>query len=125
MRPSMGSVGDAYDNAMAESFFATLECELLERRRFKTHAEAKMAIFEFIESFHNLRRRHPALGYLSPADFERRYSVGSDLKASEHEETSQRRPIRRAGRDEGTGSAGAEQKNWTKKEDRMPSDHVA
>src|SRR5215469_16321703 len=86
VRPSMGSVGDAYDNAMAESFFATLECELLERRRFKTHAEAKMAIFEFIESFHNLRRRHPALGYLSPADFERRYSVGSDLKASEHEE---------------------------------------
>ena len=77
VRPSMGSVGDAYDNAMAESFFATLECELLERRRFKTHAEAKMAIFEFIESFYNLRRRHSALGYLSPADFERRHSGGS------------------------------------------------
>lgn len=77
VRPSMGSVGDAYDNAMAESFFATLECELLERRRFKTHAEAKMAIFEFIESFYNLRRRHSALGYLSPADFERRHWVGS------------------------------------------------
>src|SRR5262249_15335636 len=61
----------------AESFFATLECELLERCRFKTHAEAKMAIFEFIESFYNLRRRHSALGYLSPADFERRHCGGS------------------------------------------------
>lgn len=51
VRPSMGSVGDAYDNAMAESFFATLECELLDRRRFKTQAEARIAIFEFIEGF--------------------------------------------------------------------------
>jgi putative transposase len=48
VRPSMGSVGDAYDNAMAESFFATLECELLDRRRFKTQAEARIAVFEFI-----------------------------------------------------------------------------
>ena len=47
----MGSVGDAYDNAMCESFFVTLECELLDRRRFKTHAEASMAIFDFIEGF--------------------------------------------------------------------------
>ena len=46
VRPSMGSVGDAYDNAMAESFFATLECELLDRRRFKTQAEARIAVFE-------------------------------------------------------------------------------
>jgi putative transposase len=53
VRPSMGSVGDAYDNAMAESFFATLECELLDRRRFKTQAEARMAVFEFIEGFYN------------------------------------------------------------------------
>ena len=68
----MGSVGDAYDNAMAESFFATLECELLDRRRFKTHAEARIAIFEFIEGFYNLRRRHSSLGYLSPAAFETR-----------------------------------------------------
>ena len=51
MRPSMGSVGDAYDNAMAESFFATLECELLDRRRFRTQAEARMAVFEFVEGF--------------------------------------------------------------------------
>jgi hypothetical protein len=68
----MGSVGDAYDNAMAESFFATLECELLDRRRFKTHAEARIAIFEFIEGFYNPRRRHSSLGYLSPATFETR-----------------------------------------------------
>jgi putative transposase len=49
VRPSMGSVGDAYDNAMCESFFATLECELLERRRSASQAEAKMACFSFIE----------------------------------------------------------------------------
>jgi len=75
VRPSMGSVGDAYDNAMAESFFATLECELLDRQRFKTHAEARIAIFAFIEGFYNPRRRHSALGYLSPAEFERRHST--------------------------------------------------
>jgi putative transposase len=72
VRPSMGSVGDAYDNAMAESFFATLECELLDRRRFKTQAEARMAVFAFIEGFYNPRRRHSALDYLSPIAFERR-----------------------------------------------------
>ena len=53
VRPSTGSVGDAYDNALCESFFATLECELLERRSFRSHAEARMAIFEFIEGFYN------------------------------------------------------------------------
>jgi putative transposase len=70
VRPSMGSVGDAYDNAMCESFFATLECELLDRRSFKNHAEARMAVFEFIESWYNPRRRHSALGYRSPVRFE-------------------------------------------------------
>jgi len=70
IRPSMGSVGDAYDNAMCESFFATLECELLDRRRFKNQAEARMAVFEFIEGWYNPHRRHSALGYLSPARFE-------------------------------------------------------
>jgi putative transposase len=49
VRPSMGSVGDAYDNAMCESFFATLECELLDRRRFKTQAEARIAVFELLQ----------------------------------------------------------------------------
>src|ERR1700675_124657 len=75
VRPSMGSVGDAYDNAMAESFFATLECELLDRRRFKTQAEARIAVFEFIEGFYNPRRRHSSLGYLSPTTFERHYEA--------------------------------------------------
>jgi putative transposase len=75
VRPSMGSVGDAYDNAMAESFFATLECELLDRRRFKTHAEARMAVFEFIEGFYNPRRRHSSLGYLSPVTFKRHFAA--------------------------------------------------
>jgi putative transposase len=51
VRPSTGSVGDAYDNAMCESFFATLECELIDRRRFQSHTEARMAVFAFIEGF--------------------------------------------------------------------------
>lgn len=70
VRPSMGSVGDAYDNAMCESFFATLECELLERRRFASQAEAKMACFSFIEGWYNPIRLHSALGYRSPMTFE-------------------------------------------------------
>src|SRR3974390_1740888 len=71
VRPSMGSVGDAYDNAMCESFFATLECELLARCRFRTQAEARSAVFAFIEGFYNPRRRHSSIGYLSPIDYER------------------------------------------------------
>lgn len=71
VRPSMGSVGDAYDNAMCESFFATLECELLRRRKFQTKAEARMAVFVFIEGWYNPSRRHSALGYKSPVEFER------------------------------------------------------
>jgi putative transposase len=70
---SMGSVGDCYDNALAESFFATLECELVARSRWHTHAEARMAVFDFIEGFYNPHRRHSALGYLSPAAYERRF----------------------------------------------------
>ena len=69
--PSMGSVGDCFDNAMAESFFATLECELIDRRVFRTQAEARMAIFEYIEGWYNPHRRHSGLGYLSPLNFER------------------------------------------------------
>jgi len=72
IRPSMGSVADCYDNAMCESFFATLECELLDRVRFVNHAEAELAVFDFIEGFYNTRRRHSALGYLSPVVFEQR-----------------------------------------------------
>jgi len=71
VRPSMGSVGDCYDNAMAESFFATLECELLDRTTFRSRAEAERAIFEFIEGWYNPHRRHSSLGYQSPINFER------------------------------------------------------
>jgi len=75
VRPSMGSVGDCFDNAMAESFFATLECELLDRRRFKTQAEAEIAVFDFIEGWYNPQRRHSSIGYLSPVQYEKRYVV--------------------------------------------------
>lgn len=75
VRPSMGSVGDCYDNAMCESFFATLECELLDRRRFRMQAEARVAVFEFIEGWYNPHRRHSALGYLSPVNFEKQRSA--------------------------------------------------
>jgi len=71
IRPSMGSVGDAYDNAMAESFFATLECELLARQRFRTPVEAEPVVFEWIEGWYNSHRRHSAIGYHSPTEFER------------------------------------------------------
>src|SRR5438445_727372 len=71
VRPSMGSVGDAYDNALCESFFATLECELLDQHRFRTQIEARLAIFDFIEGWYNSRRRHSALDYRSPTIFER------------------------------------------------------
>jgi len=132
VRPSMGSVGDAYDNAMAESFFATLECELLDRRRFKTQA--------------NPRRRHSSLGYLSPIRFERQFAEAT-LQPGAHEHAvvlaavkerpgntaasftvnlpavldsrSTRQPWERAGRDEKMLSA--EQKDCPKEEDRMTS----
>jgi hypothetical protein len=71
VRPSLGSVGDAYDNAMAESFFASLECELIDRRSFRSHAEGRRAVFHYIEGWYNPRRRHSALGYESPMSFER------------------------------------------------------
>jgi len=70
---SMGSVGDAYDNAMAESFFGTLETELIDRSSWRTRADARLAAFDYIEVFYNPIRRHSALGHLSPAEFERRY----------------------------------------------------
>jgi putative transposase len=70
VRPSMGSVGDAYDNAMAESFFSTLEAELLSRRRFSSQAEAKMACFSYIEGWYNPTRLHSGLGYQSPMTYE-------------------------------------------------------
>ncbi len=70
VRPSMGSVGDAYDNAMCESFFSTLEAELLSRRRFASQAEARMACFSYIEGWYNPVRLHSGLGYRSPMAYE-------------------------------------------------------
>ena len=70
VRSSVGSVADCYDNAMCESFFATLECELLDRRTFKTKAQAKMAVFSFIEGWYNPRRRHSALACNASIDYE-------------------------------------------------------
>ena len=79
VRPSMGSVGDAYadlgfcHNAMAESFFATLECELIDRRVWQTQTEARLAVFTWIEGWYNPKRLHSALGYMSPINFERKH----------------------------------------------------
>ena len=73
VRPSMGSVGDAYDNAMCESFFATLETELIDRTSFPTKSAARLAVFDFIEGFYNPQRRHSGLGQLSPIEFERKF----------------------------------------------------
>ncbi len=73
VRLSMGSVGDCCANAMAESFLTTLECELIDRRSSETHAEARLAIFEFIEGWCNPHRRHKGLGQKSPINVERSY----------------------------------------------------
>jgi putative transposase len=70
VHPSMGSRRDAYDKTMAESFFASLECELVDRRSFKTKTEGRLAVFTGIEGWYNPRRRHSALGYRSPMNFE-------------------------------------------------------
>jgi putative transposase len=75
MTASMGSRGDCFDNAMAESFFATLECELLARQSFPTRNAARLALFDYIEGFYNSHRRHSALDYLSPRAYERRWTV--------------------------------------------------
>ena len=141
VRPSMGSVGDAYDNAMCESFFATLECELLARCRFKTQAEARSATFAFIEGFYNPRRRHSSIGYRSPIDYERRHQVlkidpdahqpaivlatvkdkpsGRPQDGAVLDRRCARRPHHRAGRDGRMAPPGAEPKNATKLEDKM------
>ena len=74
VRPSMGSAGDCYDNALCESFFATLECELIDRNCFHTHSMARMEIFDYIEGWYNPHRRHSAINYQSPMNFERHHS---------------------------------------------------
>jgi len=82
IRPSMGSGGGGgacYDNALCESFFATLECELLDRTRFRTRDEARRGVFAFIEGWYNPHRRHSALGYESPAGYERSYHLEGNV----------------------------------------------
>jgi putative transposase len=71
LMPSFGSVGDAFDNAMMESFWSSMQIELLDRKRWKTRVELSNAIFEYIEVFYNRRRRHSSIGYISPIEFER------------------------------------------------------
>jgi len=71
VKPSMGTVGDAYDNAMAESFFASLECELINRRSWQTKSQARLAVFTWIESWYNPLRRHSGINYKSPNNFEK------------------------------------------------------
>ena len=90
--PSTGSAGDCFDNAMAESFFATLECELIDRRSFRTQAEARLAIFQFIEGWYNPRRRHSALGYLSPNDYERVRGEGNATCSAQRSSSGSSRP---------------------------------
>jgi len=89
----MGSVGDAYDNALAEAFFASLKTELLQQHTFATRKAARLALFEYTEGFYNSHRRHSALGYLSPAEFERR-------------ESQRRQRVRGCARDEMLSEAG-------------------
>ena len=75
LRRSMGRTGSCLDNAVAESFFATLKVELLDRQRWHTHVELASAIFEYLEIFHNRQRRHSSLGMLTPIEFENTFTV--------------------------------------------------
>jgi putative transposase len=69
--PSIGSVGDCYDNAVIEAFWGRMQTELLNRTRWKTRLELANAIFEYLEILHNQQRRHSALGWMTPIEFER------------------------------------------------------
>ena len=73
--PSMGTVGDAYDNAVIESFWGRMQTELLDRQRWRTRVELANAIFEYLEIFHNRQRRHSALGWLTPMEYEKRHTT--------------------------------------------------
>ena len=68
-------VGDAYDNAMCESFFATLETELINRNSFRNQAEARMTVFDFIEAWYNPHRRHSALGQMPPLNYKKGHAA--------------------------------------------------
>jgi hypothetical protein len=132
---------------MCESFFATLECELLDRCRFKTQADARSTVFAFIEGFYNPRRRHSSIGYLSPIDYERRHQpaavvpdahqpavvlaavkakpCGRPQDAAVLDRRCARQPHSRAGRDGRMAPPGVKPKNANKQEDSMPSAHIA
>ena len=73
--PSMGSVGDCYDNAMLEAFWSRIQVELLDRHRWHTRVELANAIVEYLEVFHNRQRRHSSLGMLTPIEFETTFTV--------------------------------------------------
>lgn len=80
VRPSMGSVGDCYDNALCESFFATLECELVDRESYSNRTEARLSLFDYIEGWYNPRRIHSSRDYRSPM------SYGEEYYSREHEQ---------------------------------------
>ncbi|MBK8540243.1 MAG: IS3 family transposase [Ardenticatenia bacterium] len=71
----MGTVGECFDNAIAETVFASFECELVDSTTFRSYADARLAVFDYIEGWSNPRRRHPAIGCLSPASFERLHEL--------------------------------------------------
>lgn len=80
--PSMGARGSALDNAACESVMSTIKCELVNRMSFRSREQARMACFDYIEAFYNPRRRHSALGYLAPAEFERRHAEQAEAVAA-------------------------------------------
>jgi putative transposase len=79
----MGSVGDCFDHALIESFIATLECELIDRRHWRTREEARLEVFWWLEAVYNRRRRHSSLGYLSPVDYEATHCHREDHQTPE------------------------------------------
>jgi transposase InsO family protein len=91
VQPSMGTAGDAYDNAMCESFFGTLEAELLSREHFATHEHARRRIFSFMEGWYNVRRLHSSIGYCSPLEFENLNAKTKNVSLCELPTAGQRR----------------------------------
>ena len=88
--PSMGTVGDAYDNALVESFWATLQTELLDRQKWTTRSQLRAAVFDYIEVFYNRKRLHSSLGYKSPVEFETEWAAtqAKDMQASPNNQVS-------------------------------------
>ncbi|SFQ77800.1 Transposase InsO and inactivated derivatives [Amycolatopsis rubida] len=90
LMPSLGTVGDGYDNAMMESFWSKMQTELLDRRKWKTRTELANEIFQYLEIFHNRQRRHSKLGYLTPVEYERLHELQQPLHRRQSEEPGQR-----------------------------------